>query len=140
MIKLCEDSIFHYFFINLNAPTSKIQISLSMSPNFMTQILFIVAHFTTCIVTSLHSFLFHSFTPFPLVLLSSFFPPWSFSFLCLSVFLSVFLSIHSVIQSVSLTVNQTVCQSLSQSFSHKVSLSVDLSVCLSVSFSVCLFF
>ena len=106
----------------------------------MTQILFIAAYFTTCIVTSLLSFLFHSFTPFPLVLLSSFFPPWSFSFLCLSVFLSNLSFIHSVIQSVSLTVNQTVCQSLSQSFSHKVSLSVDLSVCLSVSFSVRLFF
>ena len=40
MIKLCENFIFHYFFIDLNAPTSKIQISLSMSPNFMRQILF----------------------------------------------------------------------------------------------------
>ena len=39
MIKLYENSIFHYFFIDLNAPTSKIQISLSMSPNYMTQIL-----------------------------------------------------------------------------------------------------
>ena len=27
------------YFIDLNAPTSKIQISLSLSPNFMTQIL-----------------------------------------------------------------------------------------------------
>ena len=99
----------------------------------MTQILFIAAYFTTCIVTSLHSFLFHSFTSFPLVVLSSFFfSPWSFPFLCLSVFLSNLSFIHSVIQSVSLTVCQTICQSLSQSFSHKVSLSVNLCVCLSV--------
>ena len=39
LIKSCENSLFHYFFIDLNAPTSKIQISLSMSPNFMRQIL-----------------------------------------------------------------------------------------------------
>ena len=39
LIKVCENSIFHYFFIDLNAPASKIQISLNMSPNFMTKIL-----------------------------------------------------------------------------------------------------
>jgi len=39
LIKLCENSLFHYFFIDLNAPSSKIQISLSVSPNFMTKIL-----------------------------------------------------------------------------------------------------
>ena len=39
MIILCENFIFHYFFIDLNAPSSKIQISLNMSPNFMTKIL-----------------------------------------------------------------------------------------------------
>ena len=39
LIKLCENSIFHYFFIDLNTPTSKIQISSSMSLNFMTKTL-----------------------------------------------------------------------------------------------------
>ena len=105
---------------------------------FMTQILFIAVHFTTCIVISLLSFLFHSFTPFPLVLLSSFFFPHGLfpSFVCL-----FFCPTH---HSFILSFSQSLWLFVKQSVSYWVSLSVIKSVCqlicLSVSFSVCLFF
>ena len=38
-MKLYENSIFHYFLLDLDAPTSKIKISLIICRDFMTKIL-----------------------------------------------------------------------------------------------------